>query len=687
MYFTSLPIENLTKEQCDGSIIRENLQRIQTGDVLLLNRNCFRMKELYGISLCFLNKVGSRFDHAGLLLKLNEDEKKRYLESLHTVLHSSPSNTYVMEANIKGVTVYPLEERLARSSAHEIAFSSLHLEKDSELKRQKILAQLPFALRCPYPTDFRTIIPCVLNPPDKLDRMQAAGLVRLLDGEICFLSKWATKKRNPTLVADVKEVCRLYKDAQERLLSLYFPLSAKKELVSEKDAFRFDCSNAAFAVDGANHADKMVCSEIISNIWTAAGITTGYLPASSQRPFDFFLLPLRLSFVEPTEKLVSFVPLKVNQFFSRYWVLPKESENKCTSSSSSISYTLSSSSPDFSNENETASSLWERTRIDFIEKAFGKPYSASRSLEEAVQQLAAASRCSEIASVQESFLAQSTPARQLHDLPFRYFCSVVLVSFVQFACAPWTLRWMEAQAGSFIVRGNMWSLAGGMLLHNMISAAMQCGIIAGVLSHYSQVASSEILLSEPLGMSTIETLVDTRNPFYSMVAAVWFSSLLSWMLTTPMRTSNFYRHFVHRLPGPIPFRHYCSGMFSLLPMAIVLPYSGFWLNWYETVGAFVFPMRSSVWRPHDELLKEQKKSSWHKTALFTAVAAIITVDTAVYSVDTYVKRRSLQRVYGPHSTPRCFGKRSLYAGFRYRFYSTSLQCAASLAFFSYLGLV
>lgn len=687
MFFTPLPIESLTREQCDGSIIRENLQRIQTGDVLLLNRNCFRMKEFYGVSLCFLNKVGSRFDHTGLLLKLNEKEIRKYLGSLDTVLHRSPSNTYVLEANTKGVTVYPLEERLARSSAHEIAFSSLHLEKDSEAKRQKILAQLPFALRCPYPTDFRSIIPCVLNPPDKLDRMQAAGLVRLLDGEIRFLSEWAAKKRNLSLQADVNEVCRLYENAQKRLLCLYFPMCVKKELVSEKDVCRFDWSDDAFAVDGVNHADKMVCSEIVSNLWTTAGITTGYLPASSQRPFDFFLLPLRLNFVEPTEKLVSFVPLKVNQFFSRYWLLPKTSGTESTSSSSCIPYTLSSFSPDHNNKNLLGSSQWESTRIHFIEKAFGKPYSALSSLEEAVQQLAVASRCSEITSVQESFLAQSTPARQLHDLPFRYFCSVALLSFVQFACAPWTLRWMEAQAGSFIVRGNMWSLAGGMLLRNMISAGLQCGIIAGVLSHYSQVARSEILLPKPLGISTIETLVDTRNPFYSMVAAVWFSSLFSWILTTPIRTSNFYRHFVHRLPGPIPFRHYCSGMFSLLPMALVLPYSGFWLNWYETVGAFVFPMRSSVWRPYDELLKEQKKSTWHRTALFTAVGAAITFDTAMYSVDTYVKRRSLQRVYGPNSPPRCFGKNRLYAGFRYRFYSTSLQCATSLIFLSYLGLI
>lgn len=695
MFYTALPLEELTKKQCDGNIIHENLLQINTGDVLLMNRNCFLMKDTVGKSFCFLSKLGSRFDHAGLLMKLEEQELKEYLGSTHKMPFISPSNTYVLEANVKGVVVYALEDRLRRTSAHEVAFSSLALHEDAEVKRQKILSQLPVALQCPYSNGIYSILPCIFSPPDKLDRFQASVLIKMLDSEIRHLSEWVSKKRNhPTLMEDVQHISKLYTNAQSELLELYFPSYSKRGGPTHSQAEMIDLSDSPFAVDGVNHAGKMVCSELICNMWLNAGITTGYLPASSQRPFDFYLSPLRFNFSGPSDRLVSIIPLKVNRFFAHYWQMSRTHSSVSASESSSSSSCIcppssrSLSSSHDMNHKSSSSSTWEKERFVFMQKVFGScHYAECSSLEDLVHQVASDAKSSILKGAQEEFLAQSPPAVQLQNVPFRYFCSVVLFSSVQFACAPWTLRWMEAQAGQFIVRGGMWSLASGILLRNLISGAVQSGAMALIFSHYHHVTSSCIILPHSVGPSKLKAFVDTRNPFYSMVSAVWLSSILSWVLTRPIYNSIFYRHFVYRLPGPIPFRHFCCGIFALLPFTMILPYAGFWLHWYETIGSFVFPMRSSVWRPHEELLQEQKKSSWHSKAILSAFGVTLALDATMYSVDTYLKRRSLQRVYSNTYSRRCFGSRRLYAGFRYRFYSTSVQLVVSASVLGWLGLI
>lgn len=692
MFYTSLPLEGLTANQCDGNIIQEHLLRINTGDVLLMNRNCFSMKDAVGKGFCLLSKLGSRFDHAGLLIKMNDQEVKKYLTSTEKMPSTSPSNTYVLEANVKGVTIYPLEDRVGRTSAHEVAFSSLQLNEGGEMKRQKILSQLPVAAQCPYSNDIHSILPCIFSPPDKLDRLQASGIVKILDGEIYHLLEWASRQDNPSMVEGVKQICKLYEDAQQDLLHLYFPFHIKQEGTrSGLSTGNVDWSQSAFAVDGVNHAEKMVCSELICNMWLNAGITTGYLPASSQRPFDFYLSPLRFNFSNPSDKLVNLVPLKVTKFFSSYWNSPKahHDSNATVFSSSNINSPLPSlyMPSNGKTESRSSSSLWEEERMAFFRKAYGKQYSTLSSFEEAIRQIALDSRSGVIDGVAQEFLAQSTPAFQLQELPFRYFCSVALISSAQFACAPWTLRSMEAQAGQFAVRGGMWSLASGVLLRHMIAAAVQSGVMAGFFSHYCSTTQRGIVLQNPLVHGTLQTWVDTRNPFYSMVAAVWISSLLSWMLTIPMRNANFYWHFVRRLPGPIPFRYYYCGAFSFLPFVMILPFPGFWLTWYETVGSFVFPMRSSVWRPHDEMMREQKQANWHSKAILSALVATLGLDALMYCVDTYLKRRSLQRVSTHMGRHRCFGSRHLFAGFRYRFYSTSVQFSVSAFALSKLGLI
>lgn len=90
---------------------------IEAGDLILLSRRCDQMTPVPAV-ICFSAKGlgGSEIDHLGLVV-FNPETQKLCL----------------MEANMNGVTVYPLLDRLAKTSASKIVLRKLHkLSSDAQ---------------------------------------------------------------------------------------------------------------------------------------------------------------------------------------------------------------------------------------------------------------------------------------------------------------------------------------------------------------------------------------------------------------------------------------------------------------------------------------------------------------------------------------------------------------------------
>eukprot|EP00796_Vickermania_ingenoplastis_P005470 gene5470-3944_t len=555
------------------------VEEIQTGDILFFNRKCLRMQSPFGAGICLLTKTANRFDHVG-------------------------------------------------SSSNEMAVCPLLLNGEEREKRQRLVFSVEKFADTPYQTDVIKIIPSVLGPPDKLDRIEACAKIHQLDHEIHYLSSLPQNEKK--LCDAISVIIQKYREAQGTLLEVYFPSIIPSSWDPGNPLKGVNFSFSPFAVDGINQSDKMVCSELICNLWLESGITGGYIPASSQRPFDF-LDPVRLNFTGVADHLGSLLPLKVTDPFLSYWPPPVEEP--------------------------TPSSPLE-SRLEFMNKVLvSKSGCSFKALEDGI----------DATGVQQQWVVQGATAGDLLSLPYRLFCCAALFSGLQFCCAPWTIQWMEAQAGCFLVKGGMWSLASTFLLRGLTFGAIQSLLLSRWISSF-HLLPHDVMCHQPT-CAAAHFLVDTCHPFYLLVESMWLSSAAAHVLSSPVINAGFFRHFVVQKPGPISLKFFFSGAFSMLPFSVLLPFQCFWLSWYETVGSFILPMRSSVLRPREDILPQQRRTPWHMDALCSAFAATLAIDAAVYPIETLIRRRLLQRVYAPQPPPKCYGKRWLYAGYRYRFFS------------------
>lgn len=630
------------------------LAHLRSGDVLFMNRKCLAMKDPLGVALCCLTKTENRFDHVGMLLKIREDDFIKYPEARKRIVDVSPSGTYVLETNMRGITLLSAEKRVGRTSANEVASRSINV---GDAARQgdvqtAFLREIESMYDTPYEDDVLHLVPSFFSPPDKMDRVRAAHKFNALRLEVAALAEMAI--RCPEEAPVYGAVAHKYRDAQAFLLSTYFPHLAP---AAPADPLVVDWNAGHFWIDGVNGADKMVCSELICNLWHRVGLTTGFVPASSMRPFDL-LDNERFNFASAGSEFGEMVPIRVSRPFAHYWqAAPGEG----------------GAAPATRTAGAARAALTEPQRLAFFNDvcaASGVPPVAS------LREVAASP-----ALLPSRWVVQSNTRRDvLPNLWLRVFASGVLFAACAVPCAPLTLRWMEGQVGLFLARGSVWTLSCGVFGRGLAFSAVQAVVLAAAGS-VARVSGSELVL----GGQTRSRVVDTRHPYYDTVALYGLSALVAHAVKTPIHNANIAYHFGPPRPGPLPLRQLCRGTLLLAPAAVLLPLQAFWLSWYETAGSFIVPTPSSVWRPRVDLLQLPTWPHHRADAMVGAFAATLLTDALLYPIATVVTRRFIGDLFAPQRPPS-FG-RSLYAGYRYRLLGNLVVLSASTTYLYAMGSI
>ncbi|AIO02121.2 hypothetical protein LPMP_345020 [Leishmania panamensis] len=633
----------------DGGL---SFAHVRSGDVLFMNRKCLAMKDPLGIALCCLAKIENRFDHVGMFLKIHEDEFHKYPEAHKHVVELSHSGTYVLEMNMRGITLYTAEGRVDRTSANEVASRTINVgdTEQQQQVREALLEQMESLYSTPYKTNILELIPFICSPPDKVDRVRAAHKLNTLRLEVEALTEMANA--HPSQAEVYRAVAHKYQNAQSFLVSTYFPHLASTPLT---DTFTLNWSTGHYWIDGVNNADEMLCSELICNLWHRVGLTVGYVPASSIRPFDL-LNNERFNFISRVSELGELRPIKVCRPYERYWKGPIRSVTETTR-----------------NGKAAQTPVAECPRLKFFNDII-----TSSGLSP-VASLRDAATSSEL--LPSRWVVQSnTRSDVIPNLWFRVFSSGLLFAACAVPCAPLTLRWMEGQVGLFLSRGSVWSITCGVFARNVSFAAVQALVLA-TAARRCNVSGDELVMS----LHTHSILVDTRHPYYDAVALYGLSALVAHLATTPLRNANISYHFGPVLPGPISMRRLCSGNLLIAPAGVLLPFQACWLSWYETAGSFIVSTPSSVWRPREDLLARPEWSHCRNKALLGAFVATLLTDTLLYPIATLATRRFMSGLFKPQRPPS-FG-RSLYAGYRYRLLSNVFILLTSTAYLDRLGSI
>lgn len=622
------------------------LAHIRSGDVLFMNRRCLSMKDPLGVGLCLLTKTENRFDHVGMLLKIREEDFADYPEARKRITHVSPSGTYVLETNMRGITLYAAEQRIARTSANEMASRSIHVGDAGQQQQVQtaLLHTMEEMYKIPYEDNVWHILPSVFSPPDKMDRIAAAHKFNDLRLEVAALREMAAL--HPSRAAVYDALAHKYQDAQSYLLTTYFPHLHRPATTA--DPVAVDWSAGHCWVDGVNDAPKMVCSELICNLWQRVGLVSGYVPASSMRPFDL-LDNTRFNFRSAASEFGAMVPIKVSPSHQHHWAnaQPPPSSADRTREAARVALT-EEQRLHFLNEVRTASEL---PPLETLED-----FAASTEL------------------LPSRWVVQSVTRHDVvPQLWFRVFSSGVLFAACAVPCAPLTLRWMEGQIGLFLTRGSVWSLASGVFARNLCFAVVQAAFLAAAAARYDVSGKQAVMAA-----SRSTAVVDLRHPYYDTVALYAASAVVAHTCTTPLHNANIAHHFGPVRPGPLPMRTLMKGSLLLAPTAALLPFQACWLSWYETAGSFIVPTAASVWRPREDLLKRPEWPHLRNDALAGAFAATLFTDALLYPLMTYATRRFAGDLFKPMKAPS-FG-RSYYAGYRHRFLSNLVILSASTAY-------
>jgi hypothetical protein len=643
-----------------------SLGHVRSGDVLFMNRKCLAMKDPLGIGLCLLTKTENRFDHVGMLLKISETDFDKYPEARKRITDVSPSGTYVLETNLRGITLYAAEHRIARTSANEMASRSINVGSAPQQQQvqEALLTTMESMYSTPYEDNVAHILPSIFSPPDKMDRIHAAHKFNRLRLEVAALNEMVALQ--PDSADTYRGLIRQYKNAQSFLLQTYFPHLTKPSSSSgvATGLAAVDWSTGHFWVDGVNNANKMVCSELICNLWQRVGLIEGFVPASSMRPFDL-LDDVRFNFLSAASEFGEMVPIKVSKAYHSYWdgTTPQPGAVDRSREAARVALTAEQRLS-FANEVRTTSGL---PPADTLEEA------------------AASS-----AVLPSRWVVQSVTRHDvIPNLWFRVFSSGALFAACAMPCAPLTLRWMEGQIGLFLSRGSVWSLSCGAFARGMSFAAVQALFLAAAARCYD-VSGPYAVMAGPRGggsgnLNTTTPIVDLRHPYYDTVALYAASATVAHVCTMPLHNANIAYHFGPVRPGPLPMRMLLRGSLLLAPASVVLPFQACWLAWYETVGSFIVPTLSSVWRPREDLLQLSNWPHLRNDALVGAFLATLLTDALLYPLVTVSTRRFVSNLYKPQKSPS-FG-RSLCAGYRYRFLSNILVLSASTAYLYGIGSI
>nr|CCC92927.1 conserved hypothetical protein [Trypanosoma congolense IL3000] len=608
---------------------------LSTGDVVLMDRRCMEMRHPLGISICLLSKSECRYDHVAMIVKLSEEEVKQQKEKgiIHPADPFSPSGTYVLETNVSGLSLRPLENRVKRSSAKHMAIRPLNIGDGHCEFKTRLLDQLGDYHKRPYKTRLSSYLPVILSPPDKMDRIKAAHKLSLLKREVDSIDKVL---RSGIAMEDRETLLRLrstYCDATLTLKDTYFP---HLPLGVDESIPIVNFGGKHFAVDGVSTAEEVFCTELVAQLWQKCGVLSPFPPASSYRSFDF-LDDTRFNF---TGNQISFG----EKFTLKGDDMPLE--------------------PPVRSAPIKQPSFAERLDVYRCMAINGDP-------------------CNPDLNAMKAWLLQSNEFKTVvADLPFNVVSTGILFALCGLLVAPLRLRWTEHQLGVLLRRGSLWSLSAGLFARDLAFAATQGVATCVALACLRDGQSSAGLLGPPLVQTD---WFDTRHPYY-YVCAVWcMASAAAHVVTTPLLNSVIAHHFGPVVPGPWSPRTLARGCFFLLPLGIIIPYQAAWLTWYETLGSGIIPTTSSVLRRRVEHLDTEEWRHYKYKALLGAFVTTTAFDIIAYPLQRQCWRSFLSQLYRPTVSPSC-GKR-WFAGYSHRFAGNLVTMLTTSTSLSLLGVV
>eukprot|EP00898_Chlorokybus_atmophyticus_P005296 jgi/Chlat1/5768/Chrsp387S00874 len=237
---------------------------LDSGDIVLFSRACLRMS-VYGALICAASKAfsNSEWDHVGVV-----------------VAGPGPGELRLLEANLNGVTSYPLSDRLARTRSNAVAIRRLSAVRTPAL-RARLLAFEKAVVGVPYERNMLSLVRAAVDPPAKKRRerltAQRLGLAEQLASLDAALGE--------------RTLTRLQR------LSLQTERDTTAAELAAIDALLASCSPSAF--DSEEDLSAVFCSELTAAAYQALGLlgsfpaSSGYVPkdwSSQQQPSNLHLL-------------------------------------------------------------------------------------------------------------------------------------------------------------------------------------------------------------------------------------------------------------------------------------------------------------------------------------------------------------------------------------------------------------
>jgi hypothetical protein len=604
---------------------------LSSGDVVLMDRRCLSMKDPLSIGLCLGAKSVSPYDHVGMVVKASADDVSKNANIKRAVERAggpSPSGTYILEANVGGVTLRSMEARLGRTSSNAIAVRPLELPADQargikDAMTQAVNEVIPFD----YKSSLLDFASMSLKPPDKVDRMTATSKRIVLEREIVLMQAElarSTPEADPASSRLLQKLVRDYTEAVAWLDKTYFPRGR-------------DCT---LFVDGENNTGSVkgvFCSELIVHVWQRCGVVASFPPSTSFAPVDFDRWDDEFSF---TDERIGMGP-------HRILYPPQESGRIGTAGRAHARDGLQPQTP------KPTRPEFTRDRLTVLRNMHMEANIPVAPIDEW------ANLTTELSLAQESvvpfsWLVQSTSHYQLsREMPEKIMVVGTLFSLVGAVFAPWQLRSLERQLGMSSVRGGLWSLSACLAARSIAAAGIQAWLTYAMFRAYNKRQEdhrSALKVMRCSNGAPYTEFADDRHPFYTCAAALIVCGSIAGSLTHAIESLTFLYHFGPDRPHSPSMRLMFRGV-SLSSMCFTFSYGGAWLIWYECFGPLLFTTETSVFRKRHNHIRDDRWTTQQRDAIIGAIAVTCVVETMLYPMQAAARRRYLRHMHHPDPPP------------------------------------
>lgn len=242
---------------------------LDSGDIVLFNRRCLSMPP-YGAAICGVAKLfsNSSWDHVGIVVR----RPASATAPDGAAVGEEEEELLFLEADLGGVKLRSLRERLARSKSNEIAIRRLSAVRTDEM-REKLYSFAQDMLGTPYETGTGQLISSIIDPQAKQERERLHAL--LLDKRV-QLSEIDRELSEAALTAFQRRTLekeRARVDATRR--AIHDRLAA--ELSSSADGY----------FESKDDLSRVFCSGLVAAAYQRAGLLESYPPAAGYSPKDF----------------------------------------------------------------------------------------------------------------------------------------------------------------------------------------------------------------------------------------------------------------------------------------------------------------------------------------------------------------------------------------------------------------